>query len=156
MFYARPRKPLIAVAAGLLLFAGPGQAEIVGLSHALAEMIQKCFKDPQGGYADKKVTGLHEWMTNLQGPTTQAQVANEMELSGFIGYKFKWKLIDNPKNEWHDDLAIFYILVQHGQLKFSKGLKPAKCEYVKVLNPQKAEPPKKSVDLDELFKPQRN
>lgn len=141
MFNAKNWKPVLALVVALLFFPGSGNAE-TGLPALINEMIEKCFKDPDSGYADKKITSLKLWMSNIEKASSAAAQANNLELSGFASYKFKWKLIDSPKNEWRDDMATFYILIQHGQFKFSKGFRPAKCEYTKMLSLPKTEPQK--------------
>ena len=134
MFGAKTWKPVFAFILTLLVFPESGLCDVPQLSPLISEMIFKCFNDPDSGYADKKITAVRIWMSSLQKPIAKENVANSVELSGFESVKFKWKLIDSPKNEWHDDMATFYILIQHGQIKFSKGYKPTTCVYTKVIN----------------------
>jgi hypothetical protein len=138
MFFTKTTKPVLVVFCTLLLFPLSAYCDDT-FSGLLGRMIQKCFEDPDSGYANKKITGLKQWMTNIQKTSADDAAKNDVVISGFTSYKFKWKLIDNPKNEWHDDQAIFYILVKHGQLKFSKGFRPATCEYTQLLDDPKAE-----------------
>ena len=138
MLNAKTWKPVIAVILILLVFPETGYCDSP-YAPVINELMLKCFKDPDSGYAAKKILDLKVWMSHAQSGTSPEARANKLALSGFESVKFKWKLINSPVNVWHEDMAIFYFLVQHDQIKFSKGMNPATCEYTRILGDPRAE-----------------